>query len=85
MMANYWTLFWSQFYYMPLLYSTDTSPELSATFMGVWLLDLSLTFHKICNTFSDYIRLAIVHLGLPQWPYLLTSNFLSPTYLVSMK
>ena len=51
---------------------------------SVWLLDLSLTFHFLSPTFPDYLRLAIVHLGLPQWPYAVTGRQLSPAYLVSL-
>lgn len=59
---------------------TPGSPEHS-----VWLLDLSLSWHHLSNTFTDYLRLAVVHLGLKQWPYALTSNGLSPLYEVSWK
>ncbi|KAL5468905.1 hypothetical protein EMCRGX_G030055, partial [Ephydatia muelleri] len=47
---------------------------------NIWLLDLSLSWHLLCRTFSDYLRLAAVHLGLRQWPYALTSVGLSPLY-----
>lgn len=67
---------------MELVYFLVLGRE-KAEFVGVWLLDLSLTFHLLCLSFSDYLRLAIVHLGLIQWPYVLTNNHLSPQYLVS--
>ena len=49
---------------------------------GVWLLDLSLTWHYLSPCFSDYLRLAVIHLGLLQWPYSLTPYGLSPHYEV---
>ena len=50
---------------------------------GVWLLDLSLDWHYLCASFSDYLRLAIAHLGLVQWPYALTPLGLSPQHEVT--
>ena len=50
---------------------------------GIWLLDLSHCWHYLCLSFSDYLRIAITHLGLRQWPYALTSNGLSPQYEAS--
>ena len=47
---------------------------------SVWLLDLSLYWHYLCSSFSAYLRLAIAHLGLKQWPYALTSMGLSPQH-----
>lgn len=43
----------------------DKSPE-------VWMLDLSGRWHYICNSFSQYFRLMIVHLGIFGWQYLYT-------------
>ena len=57
------------------------APDLSESGM-VWLLDLSLSWHPLCSSFSDYLRLAVVHLGLKQWPYALTVNGLSPQFEV---
>ena len=51
-------------------------------FAGIWLLDLSLKFHFLSHTFSEYLCLAQVHLGLKQWPYAVTSIGLSPDYVV---
>ncbi|CAH8461709.1 unnamed protein product [Schistosoma turkestanicum] len=34
---------------------------------GVFLLNNDLSIHKICCTFQQYIRLAVVHLGLQDW------------------
>ncbi|XP_064387375.1 tubulin polyglutamylase complex subunit 2-like isoform X2 [Halichondria panicea] len=45
-----------------------------------WLLDLSLCWHPLSTTFSDYLRLAVVHLALVQWPYALTILGLSPQW-----
>ena len=44
----------------------------------IWLLDLSLRWHLLSSTFADYLRLAVVHLALIQWPYALTDIGLSP-------
>ncbi len=49
---------------------------------GYWLLDLSLHWHPLSTTFSDYLRLAMVHLALVQWPYALTILGLSPQWEV---
>ena len=48
----------------------------------MWLLDLGLSWHQLTGSFSDYLRLATVHLGLLQWHYALTTNRLSPQYEV---
>lgn len=50
---------------------------------SVWLLDLSLQWHRLSDSFSEYFRQAVVHLGLRQWPYALTTNHLSPQYEVT--
>ncbi|CAH8484793.1 unnamed protein product [Schistosoma haematobium] len=34
---------------------------------GVFILNNDLSIHKICCTFRQYIRLAVVHLGLQDW------------------
>ncbi len=49
---------------------------------GIWLLDLSLSWHYICPTFGDFLRLAVLHLGLMQWPYAFTPFGLSPHFEV---
>jgi hypothetical protein len=59
--------------------STTTTTDKSDS-CSVWLLDLGLSWHQLTPSFSDYLRLATVHLGLRQWPYALTSNRLSPQY-----
>ena len=38
-------------------------------FIGICLLDLSLTFYFLSCIFSEYLCLRQVHLGLKQWPY----------------
>lgn len=63
-----------------LVYRTPTEEGALATESSVWLLDLSLSWHFLSPSFSDYLRLAVVHLGLRQWPYALTSNQLSPQH-----
>ncbi len=67
--------------YLTLVF-TDQSGE--SIFDGVWAIDLSLQLHRICDTFSEYLRLAIVHLGLPEWQgLLLPLNQLSSPNAVS--
>jgi len=51
--------------------SVDTPPQ-------VWFQDLSCTWHFIANTFTDYFRLMVTHLGLPRWPYVFTATGLDP-------
>ncbi|UYV63889.1 hypothetical protein LAZ67_2005893 [Cordylochernes scorpioides] len=38
----------------------------------VWFLDRGLEWHYLCPTFTAYLRLALVHLGIPQWQYAFT-------------
>lgn len=33
----------------------------------IWFQDLSCSWFFIANTFTDYFRLMIMHLGLPHW------------------
>jgi len=33
----------------------------------IWFQDLSCSWFFIANTFTDYFRLMIMHLGLPNW------------------
>eukprot|EP00164_Ancoracysta_twista_P003485 GFYU01004649.1.p1 GENE.GFYU01004649.1~~GFYU01004649.1.p1 ORF type:complete len:352 (-),score=47.71 GFYU01004649.1:117-1172(-) len=44
----------------------------------IWFQDLSCTWHFIANTFTDYFRLMIMHLGLPHWQYAFTNVGLDP-------
>ncbi|CAH8484460.1 unnamed protein product [Heterobilharzia americana] len=41
---------------------------------GVFVLSNDLSIHKICSTFEQYIRLAIVHLGLRDWQLWYTTD-----------
>lgn len=47
-------------------------------FAGIWLIDLGLNCHYLSATYSDYLCLAQVHLGLIQWPYAVANIGLSP-------
>jgi len=38
----------------------------------IWFQDLSARWFFIANTFTDYFRLMIMHLGLPNWHYAFT-------------
>ena len=38
----------------------------------VWFQDNSCKWYFIANTFTDYFRLMIMHLGLPHWQYAFT-------------
>ncbi|CAF0926373.1 unnamed protein product, partial [Brachionus calyciflorus] len=44
----------------------------------IWYLDRSLQWHFLTNSFKSYYRLAISHLGLPQWQMLFTEDGLPP-------
>lgn len=47
----------------------------------VWFQDLSCCWFFIANTFTDYFRLMIMHLGLPHWQYAFTQVGLDPQTL----
>ncbi|KAF8572179.1 hypothetical protein P879_00246, partial [Paragonimus westermani] len=40
---------------------------LDELYSGIYLLDQDATFHKLCDTLLQYLRLAIVHLGILDW------------------
>lgn len=44
----------------------------------IWFQDLSCEWHFIANTFTDYFRLLIMHLGVPHWQYAFTDIGLDP-------
>jgi len=44
----------------------------------VWFQDLSCTWHYIANSFTDYFRLMVTHLGLPRWHYIFTATGIDP-------
>ncbi|RNA15524.1 dnaJ -like protein [Brachionus plicatilis] len=44
----------------------------------IWFLDRSLQWHFLTDSFKNYYRLAISHLGLPQWHMLYTQDGLPP-------
>jgi len=45
--------------------------------MGVWLQDLEGRWHALADSFSDYMRLQVVHLGLPSWQLAFTDTGLT--------
>jgi tubulin polyglutamylase complex subunit 2 len=47
----------------------------------IWVQDLSCNWYYIANTFTDYFRLMIMHLGLPNWHYAFTEVGLDPQTL----
>ena len=47
----------------------------------IWFQDLSCQWFFIANTFTDYFRLMIMHLGLPNWHYAFTQVGLDPQTL----
>ena len=49
----------------------------------IWFLDRSLQWHFLANSFTNYYRLIISHLGLPQWQMLFTDDGLPPMLYVS--
>ena len=49
----------------------------------VWFLDRSLQWHFLANSFTNYYRLVISHLGLPQWQLLFTQDGLPPMLYVT--
>ncbi len=51
----------------------------------IWYLDRSLQWHFLANSFKNYFRLLIAHLGLPQWPMLFTSYGLPPFLTVNTR
>lgn len=51
----------------------------------VWFQDLSCDWHFIANSFTDYFRLMIMHLGLPHWQYAYTDVGLDPISKVYSK
>jgi hypothetical protein len=44
----------------------------------IWFQDLSCNWFFIANTFTDYFRLMIMHLGIPGWQYAFTKVGLDP-------
>lgn len=44
----------------------------------IWFQDLSCKWYFLCKTFSDYFRLLVMHLGLPNWHYSFTEVGLDP-------
>ena len=51
----------------------------------IWFLDRSLQWHFLATSFTNYYRLLIAHLGLPQWQMLFTDDGLPPMLYVREK
>eukprot|EP00002_Diphylleia_rotans_P041228 TRINITY_DN9980_c0_g1_i3.p1 TRINITY_DN9980_c0_g1~~TRINITY_DN9980_c0_g1_i3.p1 ORF type:complete len:215 (+),score=44.70 TRINITY_DN9980_c0_g1_i3:44-688(+) len=49
----------------------------------IWFQDLCGRWFFVCNTFTEYFRLMILHLGLPRWQYAFTDIGLDPISQVS--
>ncbi|XP_038072948.1 tubulin polyglutamylase complex subunit 2-like [Patiria miniata] len=56
----------------------NTRPGSPAQHPEVWLLDRALRWHFLAHTFSQYFRMMLMHLGLPQWQLAYTDVGLSP-------
>ncbi|XP_077989104.1 tubulin polyglutamylase complex subunit 2-like [Glandiceps talaboti] len=56
----------------------DTKPGSPAQHPEVWFLDRSLDWHYLADSFTQYFRLMLMHLGLPQWQYTFTKIGISP-------
>jgi tubulin polyglutamylase complex subunit 2 len=44
----------------------------------VWFQDLSRSWYCVAESFADYLRLLLMHLGLPRWQYAYTDVGLDP-------
>ncbi|GAA54208.1 tubulin polyglutamylase complex subunit 2 [Clonorchis sinensis] len=49
----------------------------------IYYIDRDASFHRLCDTLSQYIRLAAVHLGIIGWQTCYTSSGPRPEFLVS--
>lgn len=49
-----------------------------SAFAGIWFLDRARQLWFLCSTFTDYLRLMLVHLGLPRWHLVYTDAGLDP-------
>lgn len=56
----------------------DTTPGVPARVAEFWFLDRSLRWHFLASSFAAYFRIMLIHLGLPQWPYLFTDIGVCP-------
>jgi tubulin polyglutamylase complex subunit 2 len=43
----------------------------------IWLVDISYRWHYICQNFSDYVRLLVLHLGIVNWQLVFTPEGLT--------
>ena len=44
----------------------------------VWFQDLGCTWCFVANSFTDYVKLMLAHLGLPHWQYAFTESGIDP-------
>jgi len=56
---------------LALIYRHKDKPQ-------IWFQDLSCQWFFIANSFTDYFRLMIMHLGIPNWHYAFTQVGLDP-------
>ncbi|XP_042902735.1 tubulin polyglutamylase complex subunit 2 isoform X2 [Parasteatoda tepidariorum] len=50
----------------------DSSGDGNLQQPSIWFLDRALDFHYLTSDFASYYRLALAHLGIPQWQLLFT-------------
>ena len=44
----------------------------------VWFQDLTCRWHYITDSFTSYVRLMMIHCGLPHWQYVFTPSKVPP-------
>ena len=85
-------LFSNHFFYRKDIYAYEIDSEvkdgrLAIIYRGttnkpqIWFQDLSCHWFFIANSFTDYFRLMIMHLGIPGWQYAFTKVGLDPQTL----
>ena len=57
------------------IYFACVSGELTSE---VWFLDRAMGWHYLADSFTDYFRLMVMHLGLPHWQYAFTDIGIPP-------
>ena len=76
-----------------LVYKNTRSETPAGANAEIWFLDRSLSWHFLAPNFTTFFRLMVLHLGLPEWHFLLSRvaisnkarqwfNFFAPTRLV---
>ena len=62
----------------PLASSAPPTTHRAGRMPQVWFQDLGCTWWFLANTFTDYVKLMLAHLGLPHWQYAFTENGVDP-------